>query len=82
MKEMASAITGRGQVTIPTEVRKHVGRNKREKVSFIIDNVTNVKPRRARTRCLERRILMLSDHCTCAVPRAGGAVGSPPRDRR
>jgi antitoxin PrlF len=37
MKEIVSTITSKGQVTIPAEVRKHLGLNKREKIAFVID---------------------------------------------
>jgi antitoxin PrlF len=42
MKEIVSTITSKGQVTIPAEVRKHLGLNKREKVAFVIDEEGDV----------------------------------------
>jgi antitoxin PrlF len=42
MKEIISTITSKGQVTIPAEVRKHLGLNKREKIAFVIDEEGNV----------------------------------------
>jgi AbrB family looped-hinge helix DNA binding protein len=42
MKEIVSTITSKGQVTIPAEVRKHLGLNKREKIAFVIDEEGDV----------------------------------------
>jgi antitoxin PrlF len=42
MKEIVATITSKGQVTIPTEVRKHLGLNKREKIAFVIDEEGDV----------------------------------------
>ncbi len=39
VKEIASTVTSKGQVTIPVEVRKHLGIQQGDKVSFIIDEV-------------------------------------------
>jgi antitoxin PrlF len=43
MKEIISTITSKGQVTIPAEVRKHLGLNKREKIAFVIDEGGEVR---------------------------------------
>ena len=42
MKEIISTITSKGQVTIPAEVRKHLGLHKREKIAFGIDEEGDV----------------------------------------
>jgi antitoxin PrlF len=42
MKEIVATITSKGQVTIPAEVRKHLGLNKREKIAFVIDEEGDV----------------------------------------
>ena len=42
MKEIISTITSKGQVTIPAEVRKHLGLNKREKIAFVIGDEGDV----------------------------------------
>ncbi len=39
MKEIPSTITSKGQVTIPAEVRKHLGLKQGDKVSFVLDDV-------------------------------------------
>jgi len=36
MKEIISTITSKGQITIPTEVRKHLGVAQGDKLSFVI----------------------------------------------
>lgn len=36
MKEIVSTITSKGQVTIPVEVRKHLGLKQGDKLSFVI----------------------------------------------
>jgi AbrB family looped-hinge helix DNA binding protein len=36
MKEIISTITSRGQVTIPVEVRRHLGVGTNDKISFVI----------------------------------------------
>jgi AbrB family looped-hinge helix DNA binding protein len=38
MKEIVSTITSKGQVTIPAEVRRHLGVGQGDKVSFVIDD--------------------------------------------
>ena len=38
MKEITSTITSKGQVTIPAQVRKHLGLMTRDKISFVIEN--------------------------------------------
>ncbi|MGH2531474.1 MAG: AbrB/MazE/SpoVT family DNA-binding domain-containing protein [Thermomicrobiales bacterium] len=37
MKEIISTITSKGQVTIPSEVRKELGIGTRDKIAFVID---------------------------------------------
>ncbi len=37
MKEIVSTITSKGQVTIPAEVRRHLGVGKSGKLSFVIE---------------------------------------------
>jgi antitoxin PrlF len=38
MKEIVSTITSKGQVTIPAEVRRHLGVHQGDKLSFVIDD--------------------------------------------
>ncbi len=37
MKEIVATITSKGQVTIPAEVRRHLGVKRSDKVSFVIE---------------------------------------------
>jgi antitoxin PrlF len=37
MKEIISTVTSKGQVTIPAEVRKHLGIKANDKIAFVID---------------------------------------------
>ncbi|MBI2864482.1 MAG: type II toxin-antitoxin system PrlF family antitoxin [Chloroflexi bacterium] len=37
MKEILSTITSKGQVTIPAEVRRHLGVNTHDKIAFVIE---------------------------------------------
>ncbi|MGI5837942.1 MAG: AbrB/MazE/SpoVT family DNA-binding domain-containing protein [Chloroflexota bacterium] len=37
MKEIVSTISSKGQVTIPAEVRRHLGVDRNDKLSFIIE---------------------------------------------
>src|SRR5947209_14041435 len=36
MKEIPATITSKGQVTIPVEVRRHLGLKERDKIAFVI----------------------------------------------
>ncbi len=38
MKEIISSITSKGQVTIPVEVRRHLGVTVNDKIAFVIDS--------------------------------------------
>jgi AbrB family looped-hinge helix DNA binding protein len=38
MKEIISTITSKGQVTIPTEIRKYLGLATNDKIAFVIDD--------------------------------------------
>jgi AbrB family looped-hinge helix DNA binding protein len=38
MKEMVSTITSKGQVTIPAEIRRHLGVSQGDKLSFVIED--------------------------------------------
>ncbi len=38
MKETQSTITSKGQITLPIEVRKHLGVHTGDKVSFVIED--------------------------------------------
>jgi AbrB family looped-hinge helix DNA binding protein len=38
MKEIVSSITSKGQVTIPVEVRRHLGVKRKGKVAFVIED--------------------------------------------
>lgn len=43
MKEIVSTITSKGQVTIPAEVRRHLGLKKSDKISFVIEEEGDVR---------------------------------------
>lgn len=43
MKEIISTVTSKGQLTIPAEVRRHLGVKVRDKVAFVIENEGEVK---------------------------------------
>lgn len=43
MREFISTITGKRQVTIPAQVRKHLEVNRGDKLSFVIDDDGTVK---------------------------------------
>lgn len=38
MKELLATITGRGQVTLPAAVRRHLGTRTGDKLAFVIDD--------------------------------------------
>ncbi len=37
MKEILSTITSKGQITIPAEVRRHLGVSKNDKIAFLLE---------------------------------------------
>jgi antitoxin PrlF len=43
MKEIPSTITSKGQVTIPAEVRKHLGLKQGDRIAFVIEDKGQVK---------------------------------------
>ena len=43
MKEIISSITSKGQVTIPVEVRRHLGIVANDKIAFVIDSEGTVR---------------------------------------
>jgi antitoxin PrlF len=43
MRELPSTITSKGQVTIPAEVRKHLGLKQGDKISFVIEDEGRVE---------------------------------------
>ena len=43
MKEIISSITSKGQVTIPVEVRRHLGIVAHDKIAFVIDSEGTVR---------------------------------------
>ncbi|MEO8972007.1 MAG: type II toxin-antitoxin system PrlF family antitoxin [Ktedonobacteraceae bacterium] len=43
MREIISNISGKGQVTIPAEIRKHLGIKNHGKIAFVIDEKGNVR---------------------------------------
>lgn len=45
MKEITATITSKGQVTIPAEVRAHLGLKTHDKIAFVIDEPGNVQLR-------------------------------------
>ncbi len=47
-KEIVSTITSKGQVTIPVEVRRHLGVDDRNKVAFVINEQGQVEMRQPR----------------------------------
>lgn len=42
MKEILATVTGRGQVTLPSEVRRHLGAETGDKLAFVIDDQGDV----------------------------------------
>ncbi|MGH2561118.1 MAG: type II toxin-antitoxin system PrlF family antitoxin, partial [Thermomicrobiales bacterium] len=48
MREIVSTITSKGQVTIPVEVRRHLGVGTTDKVTFVIEDDGKVELRQAR----------------------------------
>lgn len=42
-REIVSTVTGKGQVTVPREVRKHLGIDINDKIAFIIEEGGDVK---------------------------------------
>ena len=42
MREIISNVTSKGQVTIPAEIRKHLGIKSYDKIAFVIDEEGNV----------------------------------------
>jgi len=48
MKEIITTITSKGQVTIPAEVRKHLGVKTNDKIAFVIDSEGIVRLRALR----------------------------------
>lgn len=48
MKEVLSTITSKGQVTIPAEVRRHLGVGTKDKIVFVLESqgIVQVKPAR------------------------------------
>ena len=48
MKAITSTITSKGQVTIPSAVRKHMGVGTRDKITFVLEDdgrVSLIRPR-------------------------------------
>ena len=45
MKEIISTISSKGQVTIPSEVRKYLGIKTNDKIAFVIDSEGTVRLR-------------------------------------
>jgi antitoxin PrlF len=43
MKEVLSTLTSKGQVTIPKEVRRHLGLKTRDKIAFVIEDEGTVR---------------------------------------
>jgi antitoxin PrlF len=42
VRQIISTITSKGQVTIPIEVRRHLGVDTNDKIAFLIDDAGNV----------------------------------------
>ena len=47
MKEIIATVTSKGQITIPVEVRRHLGVSDHSKLAFIIESDGNVRIRPA-----------------------------------
>lgn len=45
MREIVSTITSKGQVTLPVEIRRHLGVAERDKIAFIVDDNGSVSVR-------------------------------------
>jgi len=43
VKEIPATITSKGQVTIPAEVRRHLGLKQRDKIAFVIGDEGDVR---------------------------------------
>jgi AbrB family looped-hinge helix DNA binding protein len=43
MREILATITGRGQVTVPAEVRRLLGTRRGDKVAFVVDDEGSVR---------------------------------------
>lgn len=48
MREIVSTVTSKGQVTLPAEVRRHLGIKTNDKITFVIDEHGGVQVRAAR----------------------------------
>lgn len=48
MKEVSATVTSKGQVTIPIEVRRHLGLEKGDRVAFVIDDEGSVELKTAK----------------------------------
>lgn len=53
MKEIVSTITSKGQVTIPVEVRRHLGVGTSEKITFVIGDAGEVQLKAPRYSTIE-----------------------------
>ena len=49
MRELVSTMTSKGQVTIPVEIRRHLGMVPTDKVAFVLTDDGRVKVRPARS---------------------------------
>jgi AbrB family looped-hinge helix DNA binding protein len=47
MREITSTVTSKGQVTIPVEIRRHLGLSPSDKVAFVIGKGGKVEVRRS-----------------------------------
>jgi antitoxin PrlF len=45
MKEIIATVTSKGQVTVPVEIRRHLGLEKGKKIAFVVDEEGNVSLR-------------------------------------
>lgn len=48
VREIVSTLTSKGQITVPAEVRRHLGVGVRDKVVFLIDDDGSVRVRPAK----------------------------------
>jgi AbrB family looped-hinge helix DNA binding protein len=53
MREIVSTITSKGQVTVPVEVRRHLGVGANDKLSFVISDEGEVKLKAPRYSTIE-----------------------------
>jgi antitoxin PrlF len=48
MKEIDSTVTGKGRVTIPAEIRRHLGVGEGDKITFVVEDQGTVQVKASR----------------------------------